>query len=52
VSIIWTAASWASDLLKRKPARLVTVAVADKMARIAWAIMARQEVYRAARAVA
>ena len=30
----------------RKPARLVTVAVANKMARIAWAIMARNENYR------
>src|SRR6185437_524280 len=40
--------SWANRLLERKPARLVTVAVANKMARIAWAVMARQEVYRAA----
>jgi transposase len=39
---------WANRLLERKPARLVTVAVANKMARIAWAVMARQEVYRAA----
>jgi transposase len=38
---------WANRLLERKPARLVTVAVANKMARIAWAVMARQEVYRA-----
>jgi transposase len=38
---------WASRLLERKPARLVTVAVANKMARIAWAVMARQETYRA-----
>jgi hypothetical protein len=27
--------------------RLVTVALANKMARIAWALMTRQEVYRA-----
>lgn len=39
---------WANRLLERKPARLVTVAVANKMARIAWAVMAREETYRAA----
>ena len=33
-------------LLARKPARVVTVALANKTARIAWAIMARGEVYR------
>ena len=38
---------WASRLLERKPARLVTVALANKMARIAWAVMAREESYRA-----
>lgn len=38
---------WANRLLEHKPARLVTVAVANKMARIAWAVMARQETYRA-----
>jgi transposase len=37
---------WANRLLQRKPARLVTVAVANKMARIIWAIMARNETYR------
>ncbi|MBM3567813.1 MAG: IS110 family transposase [Alphaproteobacteria bacterium] len=37
---------WANRLLERKPARLVTVAVANKMARIAWAVMARGEAYR------
>ena len=37
---------WANRLLERKPARLVTVAVANKMARIAWAVMARKENYR------
>ena len=39
--------AWADKLLARKPARLVTVAVANKMARIAWAVMARDEGYRA-----
>jgi transposase len=38
--------AWANRLLERKPARLVTVAVANKMARIAWAVMAREENYR------
>jgi transposase len=33
-------------LLARKPARVVTVALANKTARIVWAIMARGEVYR------
>ena len=37
---------WANQLLERKPARLVTVAVANKMARIAWAVMTREENYR------
>jgi transposase len=43
---------WANQLLERKPARLVTVAVANKMARIAWAVMAREENYRRAAAKA
>ena len=33
-------------LLARKPARVASVAMANKMARIAWAVMARGEVYR------
>lgn len=37
--------SWAEALLERKPARVVTVALANKMARIAWAILARNETY-------
>lgn len=37
---------WANRLLERKPARLVTVAVANKMARICWAVMTREENYR------
>jgi len=47
-----TVSVWANQLLERKPARLVTVAVANKMARIAWAVMARQENYRARPATA
>jgi transposase len=38
--------AWMRKLLQRRPPRLVTVAFANKMARIAWAIMARGETYR------
>ncbi len=38
---------WATGLLHRKPAKLVAVAMANKTARIAWAVMTRDEVYRA-----
>ena len=37
---------WIIRLLARKPAKLVAVAVANKMARIAWAIMAKGGYYR------
>ena len=40
--------TWAKQLLERKPARLVSVALANKTARIAWAVLTRGEVYRAA----
>jgi crotonobetainyl-CoA:carnitine CoA-transferase CaiB-like acyl-CoA transferase len=36
-----------APLLERRPARLVTAAMANKTARIAWAVLARQETYRA-----
>ena len=39
---------WLIGLLARKPVRLVTVALANKMARIAWAVLRRGEVYREA----
>ena len=39
---------WLADLLSRKPARLVTVALANKAARVVWAIMARGGVYHRA----
>lgn len=39
---------WAKQMLDRKPARVVSVALANKTARIAWAVLARGEVYRAA----
>jgi transposase len=41
------AGAWVRGLLARHPVRHVTVALANKMARIAWALMTRNEVYRA-----
>jgi transposase len=41
------AAAWIRSLLERRPARVVTVAMANKTARIAWAVLARKDVYRA-----
>ena len=43
----WNSAvgAWVRKLLERRPVRLVTVAMANKMARIAWAVMTRKEVY-------
>jgi error-prone DNA polymerase len=53
-SMVWRAAHWNSKaglwvqgVLARRPARLVTVALANKMARIAWALMTRKQVYQA-----
>jgi error-prone DNA polymerase len=45
----WNSAlgAWTRKLLERRPVRLVTVALANKMARMAWALMTRKEVYRA-----
>jgi transposase len=45
----WNSAAgiWTRTILERRPVRLVTVALANKMARIAWALMTRNEVYRA-----
>lgn len=37
--------AWITALLGRRPFRLVSLAVANKMARIAWAVMVRQENY-------
>ncbi|PXW74592.1 hypothetical protein BZA02_1225 [Ruegeria sp. P4] len=37
---------WLADLLKRKPARLATIAMANKTARIMWAVLTRNEPYR------
>ena len=38
---------WLKALLARRPARVATVALANKNARIAWALLAREEHYRA-----
>jgi transposase len=46
------ATSWAAGLLQRRPTRVVTVALANKAARIIWALLARGGVYRAPPAVA
>lgn len=39
--------SWLEQMMARKPRMLVTVANANKMARIVWAVLATGEVYRA-----
>lgn len=39
--------SWLEQMLARKPRMLVTVALANKTARIVWAVMSRGEEYRA-----
>jgi transposase len=38
---------WVKALLSRRPARLVSVALANKMARIVWALLVRGSAYRA-----
>jgi transposase len=53
VSIVRTARArpekypWLTELLGRRPSKVVAVALANKMARIAWAVLARGERYRA-----
>ena len=37
---------WLAGLLKRRPVNVAVVALANKLARIAWAVMARGEDYR------
>ena len=46
------AGSWLAQMLARKPRMLVTVALANKMARIVWALLAKGGVYRAPAAAA
>ncbi len=43
--------TWVRSLLERKPARVVTVAIANKTARTAWALLAKGESYKAAPAI-
>jgi len=43
--------AWVRSLLERKPTRLVTVAIANKTARTAWALLVKGETYRAAPAI-
>jgi transposase len=39
-------ANWIRKLLEKKPFGLVSVALANKLARIAWAVSTRKEAYR------
>jgi transposase len=41
-----SASAWLLQLLERKPRKVAAVALANKMARIIWAMMARGEAYR------
>ena len=41
-----TASAWLLDLLNRRPRKVAAVALANKMARIAWAMMTSGEAYR------
>ena len=39
-------AAWIRELLEKKPFRLVSVALANKLARVAWVVLTRGETYR------
>ena len=41
------AGTWVAGMMARKPPMLVRVTMANKMARIVWALMKKGEVYRA-----
>jgi transposase len=43
-----TTSPWLVRLLREKPRKVAAVALANKTARIVWAVLARDEVYRAA----
>lgn len=45
-------AAWVQGLLEKKPFRLVSVALANKLARIAWVVLTRGDTYRPYGAVA
>ena len=42
-----TADTWLGRMLARKPPMLVIVALANKTARVAWALLTKGEIYRA-----
>ncbi len=46
------AGSWLARMVAKKPPKLIAVALANKMARIAWSLMARGGVYQAPASVA
>jgi transposase len=43
---------WVTQLLARKPAKVVAVAIANKTARIAWAVLTKKQIYRVQSTVA
>jgi transposase len=45
-------AAWVRGLMARRPTKVVAVALANKTARIAWAVMKRGTVYRSANEIA
>ena len=46
------AADWAARLLTRRPFKVAAVALANKMARIAWALLTKGGTYRTSAAAA
>ena len=47
-----SALAWLLALLERKPRKLVVVALANKMARIMWGMMATGDAYRGSKKIA
>jgi transposase len=51
-SVLWLAKKnpqknpWLTQLLARRPFKVVAIALANKMARVAWALLARGGTYR------
>jgi transposase len=45
-------ASWLTALLARRPTKVAAIALANKLARMAWAMMARGEYYKEPAALA
>ncbi len=39
-------ANWIRKLLEKKPFKLVSVALANKLTRVAWVVLTRKEAYR------